>query len=592
LRRASICLALMLFVVPLFPVAAAVAPAAVVPTVMPGCEEVSANLDAAAFRLAKLGAATGPQAFSAFLLASSRAYRLVEDSGASDVSERLARLRQGAPVAPADAKLAACVLRRYTLARYGDRMVKDLQEMVGFQTFAAAGKENWNAPEFLRQREWLQQRAGGLGFAFKSYDGRVDELTLPGPKPILALLTHGDVQGVEGQQWSSPPFEAKIVVGRIIGRGTEDDKGPLVAALYVMAALHDSGWPLDSTLRLLIANGEETSWDEIPYYLARAPMPERTIGLDAAYPVTNAQKGYGIVTFRAKPVASPKPGAWRIVRMSGGSGMSIIAERGEATLQRMGTAEERTNAFAELSLVAAVWRRSFPPAKLTVTRDGDFLKVTAEGRGGHSSEPSSGHNALGDLTAFLSTLDLRMDAWGALASFTGVAVGTQTNGTALGFARRDPVMGELTVNLSFLREDKGEPVAEINIRYPRGITKDTMEKQLADRTAAFARRTNAPIATTVNLTSEPHIAPAEGPLVASLLAVWQEVTGKPGRPIAIGGGTQARFFTGGVDFGPSEDMEHYRGHGTDEYLTPEELHRIAELTVAAVWKLAGPQAKP
>jgi hypothetical protein len=40
-------------------------------------------------------------------------------------------------------------------------------------------------------------------------------------------------------------------------------------------------------------------------------------------------------------------------------------------------------------------------------------------------------------------------------------------------------------------------------------------------------------------------------------------------------------------------MEHYRGHGTDEYLTQAELRRIAELTVAAVWKLTGPPpAKP
>jgi len=80
--------------------------------------------------------------------------------------------------------------------------------------------------------------------------------------------------------------------------------------------------------------------------------------------------------------------------------------------------------------------------------------------------------------------------------------------------------------------------------------------------------------------------PAEGKLVSSLLAVWQEVTGTPGRPIAVGGGTEARLFPGGVDFGPTLSMEHYRGHGTDEYMTVGELHRVAELTVAAVWRLA------
>jgi dipeptidase D len=572
-------------------------PAMAAPAATAGCAEYDDHLAAAAKRVSFLDAGVpGPRAFAAFLLAASRAYRVVEDSPPpGGPNEQMDRLKQGAPVAPVDARLAACVLRRYTLARYGDRMVKDLQELIGFQTFAmpeTAGQENWDLPEFKRQRAWLAKRAGELGFAFKSYDGRVEELTLPGPEPILALLTHGDVQGVEGQEWKSPPFAGRIVEGKIVGRGTEDDKGPLVAALYALAALHDSGWPLDSTLRLLVANGEETSWDEIPYYLARAPMPDRTVGVDAAYPVTHAQKGYGIVTFRAQPLAAnaePKGGSWRVVRMSGGSGMSIIAERGEAVLERVGASGDPAKAHDELASLAAAWSRSHPPAQLAVAREGNLLKLTAVGHGGHSSQPASGHNALGDLTAFLATLDLRMDPWGALASFVGIAVGTETNGAALGLAHRDPVMGELTANLSFLRDDKGAPVAEINIRYPRGIAKPEMEKQLADRTAAFTRRAGAGIAATANLTSEPHLAPADTPLVASLLAVWNDVTGKPGRPIAIGGGTQARLFKGGVDFGPAEDMEHYRGHGTDEYLTPDELHRIAELTVAAVWKLAGPQ---
>ncbi len=517
---------------------------------------------------------SGCKDFEPYLQAAAKALPGPETPGA----EAFAHFRKGAAgAATDDPRFASCLLRRYVIARYGDRMVKDLQEMIHFQTFEVQGKENWDLPEFVKQREWLQKRARGLGLEFKSYDGRVEEITLPGPKPILALLTHGDVQGVEGQQWSSPPFEGKLVNGKIIGRGTEDDKGPIVAILYVLAALHDAGWPLDSTLKLLVANAEESSWAEIPYYLERAPAPERTIGVDAAYPVTHSQKGYGILTFKAQPVAQPKPGKWQVVKMSGGSGMSIIPERGEALLKG-GTLDE-------FSRAASAWAQTHPPAKLAVSQEGDHLKVTAEGRGGHSSAPASGHNALGDLTAFLATLDLQMDPWGALAAFTGNAVGTETDGRSLGLGHRDAVMGDLTSNLSFLREDQGAPIAQINIRYPRGIDKDLMEKQLAGRATAFTGRAGATIATDVNLLSEPHLAPAEGPLVSSLLAAWEEVTGTPGKPVAIGGGTQARLFPGGVDFGPAEDMVLYRGHGTDEYLTPEELNRVAELTMAAVVRL-------
>jgi dipeptidase D len=570
MKRGSLLLGLLLLAAPILAADA------------PGCQEAAPYFKIAAETMSGPDS-NGGQAFSLFRRVASTAAR----AAVPELGARIAGLRDGVPVAAADARLASCMLRSYLLARYGEWMVKDLQEMVGFRTFAVEGKENWDLPELARQRQWLEKRSRELGFDFKTYDGRVEEITMQGPEPVVALLTHGDVQGVENQTWSSPPFEAKLVDGRIVGRGTEDDKGPLVAALYAMAALRDSAWPLRSTVRLLVANGEESSWDEIPYYLARAPMPERTIGLDAAYPVVHAQKGYGILRFRAQPVAEPKPGKWRVVSLAGGSGMSIIPEKGEAVLEPQGTAAAKKSARATLARLAAAWAKAHPPAQLAVAPEGELLKVTATGRGGHSSEPRSGHNALADLATFLSSLDLRQDPWGALASFTGIALGTETDGRSLGIDHRDAVMGALTTNLSFLRDDKGTPVAEVNIRVPRGIDKARIEARIGERTGVFSRRSGATVTPEVEMSNQPHVEPAEGELVSGLLATWEEVTGSPGKPLAIGGGTQARLFKGGVDFGPATDMAHYRGHGTDEYLTPEELHRIAELTAAAVWRLEG-----
>lgn len=510
----------------------------------------------------------------------------VRKAGDKALAGRLDSLVRKAPVPAENMGLAGCLLRGYVVARYGDRMVADLQRLVTFQTEAKEGRPNWDAPEFVRQREWLAAQSKAIGFPFKSYDGRMDEITLAGPAPVLAVLTHGDVQGVENQRWSSPPFAAKLVNGKIIGRGTEDDKGPIVATFYAMAALRDTGWPLSSTIRLLVANGEESSWDEIPYYLARAPMPDMTLGIDAAYPVTHAQKGYGVLAFHGKGAAEPKPAAWRVMSLSGGSGMSIIAEEGAAVLEPFGeTSGDPKKAQAELTRLADAWSTAHTPARLSVAQQGNLLKLTAAGKGGHSSAPESGHNALGDLTAFLATLDLRQDAWGSLAGFVGTALGTTTDGKGLGIAIHDDIVGDLTTNISFLRDDKGTPVAEINIRAPRGVTQEETAKRISEAAAAYAQRTGGVVEGTVVSLGEAHLAPAEGKLVSTLLSVWEEVTGTPGRPVAIGGGTQARLFKDGVDFGPATDMVHYRGHGTDEYLTVDELHRIAELTVTALWRL-------
>jgi predicted dipeptidase len=541
---------------------------------------------AAGARALPVGEGNGRAAFAAFRKATAEAARA---GGMPDLAARIAALAPGRPVGEGDAGLASCLLRAYVRARYGERIVSDLEEMLGFRTFAQEGKDNWSAPEFLRQRQWLSGRAAALGLSFQDYDGRVDEITLPGPKPVLALLVHGDVQDVAGQTWSSPPFAGRRVGDRIVGRGTEDDKGPAIAALYTLAALKDSGWPLSATVRLVIANGEETSWEEIPYYLARASMPDMTVGLDAAYPVTHAQKGYGILTFvPGKGTAAAKPGRFRVVRVTGGSGVSIIPERGEARLAPAAPGLKPEAAVAELAHLAAEWAKRHPPAQLDVTREGEQVKIVALGKGGHSSEPRSGHNALGDLTAFLATLDLTLDPPGALAAFVGTALGTETDGQSLGLRHHDAEMGNLTANLSLFKEEKGQPAAVVNIRSPRGLPKPEIERRLAERTTLFQKRTGVPLTVQVEISSEPYLAPVDGKVVQSLLGVWREVTGTPGRPIAVGGGTEARLFPGGVDFGPAMSMEHYRGHGTDEYMTVDELLRVAELTTAAVWRLAGP----
>jgi dipeptidase D len=543
------------------------------------CQQLGAHLQAGAQSVMMLAEHNGPKGFRSFRTAVAKAARR---SGDATLAGRIEALEPGKPVPAESSSLASCLLRRYLVARYGDRIVADLQEMIGFRTYAEEGRTNWDAPEFVKQRKWLEAKARQLGLQFKSFDGRVEEITLPGSRPILAVLTHGDVQDVQGQRWSSSPWEGRIVNGRIIGRGTEDDKGPIIVTLYSMAALRDTGWPLGWTLRLLVANAEESSWEEIPYYLERAPMPDRTLGVDANYPVTHAQKAYGLVTFKAVPEGEPKPALWSVVRMAGGSGNSIIPERGEAWMQWLGSLDQ-TAAQEQLTALATQWAAAHSPARLTVAREGDHFKVTAEGRGGHTSEPESGHNALGDLTAFLATLEPRLDAWGSLAAFTGGAVGTETDGRSLGIAHADPVMGPLTSSLVYLLEEAGAPAARINIRVPKGITSKQIEERIAERVASFQ---GGKITAAVQVFGEPHFVPAEGELVATLLSVWEEVTGKTGRPVAIGGGTQARLFKDGIDFGPAWPGQIYRGHGTDEYLTIDELHRIGELTAAALWRLS------
>jgi dipeptidase D len=522
-------------------------------------------------------AAASTSSFSRFLEAAEKA---AAADGNVSVVAHLKLLMRGADAQKADWAFASEVLWAYTKARYGSQIIADLQTMIGFRTFATPGVENWDAPEFRRQREFLQSRAAEKGLAFRSVDGRVDEITLAGPAPVFALLTHGDVQGVEGQKWSVSPWEGKIVDGKMIGRGTEDDKGPLVAALYVLAALKDSGWPLNSTVRLLIANGEESSWDEIPYYQQRAKMPDTTIGLDAAYPVTNAQKAFGVLDFTAQsPLQTRTSGDWQIVEISGGDGLSIVPEYGQAMLSG-------TRGASTLQEAANVWLRDHPAARIRISPEGNKMKVEGFGKSGHSSEPESAHNALADLVCFLSGLSLQENAWSDLVRFSAAVIGQELYGKSLGIAHTDAIMGPLTVNLAvFDRSEQGQPAVHVNIRVPQGMSEQQIAETVAQKAAQFTQKTGGKIAAQTKVYGPAHIVPADSPLVKALLEVWKTETGTAGSPISMGGGSQARLFPDGVDFGPAMSMQHYRGHGADEYLTVDEMMRITRLTLAAVLRL-------
>jgi hypothetical protein len=188
------------------------------------------------------------------------------------------------------------------------------------------------------------------------------------------------------------------------------------------------------------------------------------------------------VTFRVGVVKEAKAGRFRVVRVEGGRrGGGAVAVVGVGNgAQGAGTISD---AFTEVSAAAASWSAAHPPARLEVRRHRDRIEVTA-----------SGTSALGGLTAFLSTLDLQLDKWGALAAFLGIAVGMETSGASLGIATRDPDGGAtLSVTFLSLQESPAGPEARLDLHLPPRFSPSRLEGNLRERTSAFARRAGVPI---------------------------------------------------------------------------------------------------
>ncbi len=95
---------------------------------------------------------------------------------------------------------------------------------------------------------------------------------LPGPERGRWLMFEGHTDVVtEGDPnaWTHPPFEAEVENGRIYGRGANDMKGGLVAAIAATKAILDSGVKLDGSILIGALVDEEEKMRGVRDFVAR-----------------------------------------------------------------------------------------------------------------------------------------------------------------------------------------------------------------------------------------------------------------------------------------------------------------------------------
>lgn len=78
------------------------------------------------------------------------------------------------------------------------------------------------------------------------------------PGKVLVFSGHLDVvSAYDSKDWTYPPFEGRIVEGRMYGRGTVDMKSGLSALIIAMIEMKESKIPFKGVLRLVATVGEE-----------------------------------------------------------------------------------------------------------------------------------------------------------------------------------------------------------------------------------------------------------------------------------------------------------------------------------------------
>ena len=155
-----------------------------------------------------------------------------------------------------------------------DALFADIKRVVDINSVQTEAKPGMPSGEGVAKAlETALETARRFGLETKNVDGYMGVADLKGKSDRqIAVIAHLDVVPA-GNGWDSDPFCMIEKDGYIIGRGTADDKGPAVVALYAAKFLREQGVTFPYTLRLLFGTSEETGMEDVDHYLAREAQP-------------------------------------------------------------------------------------------------------------------------------------------------------------------------------------------------------------------------------------------------------------------------------------------------------------------------------
>lgn len=331
-----------------------------------------------------------------------------------------------------------------------------LAQLIRVPTVTAAGSEDAvfeRLAERMRElfptlHERLElERFGPRGLLFR-WPGRSAEA------PVAVLMAHLDVVPVDaGDGWAHPPFAGVVADGWVHGRGSLDDKGPLIVVLEAVENLLAAGWSPHGDVYLSFG-GDEESGGTVAERIAAA-LHERGVA-----PWIVLDEGGAVVD-------APLPG------LDGTAAMIGVAEKGvlDLRLRALGegghaSAPPAMTAVARIGRAVARLRPERFPVRMPagVRR---MLQVVAE----HAPNPRvrTGYRALAAAPAVAARAFAARGGETAAMVRTTVAATMLRGGTA---ANVLPSSAEATLNL---RIAIGESVAGTIARVRRIVDDPAVE---------------------------------------------------------------------------------------------------------------------
>ncbi|WP_250229792.1 Sapep family Mn(2+)-dependent dipeptidase [Anaeropeptidivorans aminofermentans] len=384
-------------------------------------------------------------------------------------------------------------------------------------------------------------------------------------KRELGIIGHIDVVH-EGNDWTFAPYNAVEKDGYVIGRGAGDNKGPSVAALYVLGALDELNIELDHSVRVIWGANEESGMEDVKHYIKTHPdLPDYTLVCDSEFPVSIGEKG----SISADLVFDIGDDS-NILDFSGGLSSNAVPDYAAIVLNA--NLQEIKNALKDKAV--------------EISGEDGRVHISARGIAGHAARPENTGSAIQKLAQFVTDGNVikGKKAYDAV-KFIAEAF-ADYYGEGIGFAFEDEISGKTTHIGGIIKLENRKLRQNFNARRSIGSNADELLKNLykIGEEKGF---------TVENLRQSPtRYDDPESPQIKILIESAKEFLGEDLQPpFTTGGGTHAKHFPNSVPYGArvplkaGEKSKFGGAHAADEAVRIDDLLEAIKIYISAIVRL-------
>lgn len=378
---------------------------------------------------------------------------------------------------------------------------------------------------------------------------RCVELTIGDTGREVGIFAHLDVVPASGE-WSSDPFDAQIRDNKIYGRGTSDDKGPLVCSFYSIVGLIKHGLVNNYKIRFVAGGDEERGSSCLEYYFDTLKKPVVDCGFtpDADFPLIYGEKGIINYTLVNNDLHIDDD----LISIEAGVASNCVIDKARVIVKDL------NKLISYLDSINATYHV-------------EENSVVFDGKSAHGSTPELGINsgiamlfALGNYyhNQFLLNLANQYDDY---------------NGRNIEQCYESKNMGITTYNVGLISYNKGLFSMTINFRFPEILDIEEFKTQIKEI---------SPCDVEFDRVSPVLYFDPESKMIQTLYKAYVEESGDTEtKMMTIGGGTYAKEAKNIVAFGSKFPGKEDHIHEPDEKIDLEDVKKSIQLYARAIYDL-------